>query len=814
MKINVPRWFAFFFLAFLTSIPAYSQSQTVEHPASPADAGELRALTRQYFDALVKNDWQAIAQLVSINSIDMLERKDLLKKLLDHSVSVRLVKLTVGKISVQETDNDAIKDLIVKEITASLPVQVSIGATDSRTGKPIAYLAQMNRILTFKKGGESFGEGGIREIGWPLHHARLSQNPLQADQQRLEAAERTTGWKLLSDLPDADSLVQPLKSAISEEEVRVLLSEETQTGLGSAIKNLERRGGDLIRNDQLGKGLDFFHLARKLEKQLLERKGKRNEDTYKNRLEAAYESLTKLQKRDKDALPPLANRWPPGVIPGAPGLTSSTWPPDEASITEGIGDIQVDHGAYGEALKCYLKSLLLFDKSNTSSRWRLAQKIGYVYAKEENYSKAIEFYLASIKYYEEMNVSRPLLGRVDDHKARMLDKIGDAYVLQGAFDKALESYQQCIEELKRLTVSLRTEALRYEDVTSQLVAAIESVAKVYEWQHMDGRLLQHYRESVHELEYLGLNDEALALLLETVSYWTTHNNFEAALEDLQRLHTHYDSLVTKSDEDYLTIAFLDFDMAMIHLLKGENGTSVQLLTSAEALISKTSSDGDFRILKPFVEGWMHQMVGAVIFDQGDEKAGDQMIREGNSNYPADFWQGAQSVSKTLAMFAVFHQDKLDALELYRNALALTDIEGDPTQAVDLLCKIGGIYLSQNKSAEALASYREALRLVPSEPNGSRSGVGPQDFYWKRVYQVPTDAPTMDALKRDMDVKERDRQELRIPRAWILLKIGTLYKESKQYTQALGSVCFKATTIKQLGLSRTRLPPVARPQIRY
>ena len=785
MKPKVQRWFALFLIGLLTSIPAYSQSQTAEHPASLVDQAELRVLTRQYFDALVKNDWKGISHLVSINSMDMLERKQLIQPLLDHSAQVRLVKLTIGKISVQETDIDAIKDLIVKETTANMTVEVNISAIDSRTGKPITYLAQMNRILTWKKGGESFGDGGIREIGWPLHHARSSQNPLQTDQQRLESAESLKGWKLLSDLPDAESLVEPLRSAGSDEEVRDLISEETQIGLGFCIKNLERRGGDLIRNDQLSRGLECFRLARKLEKELLARKRKRGQDKYTDSLQAAHDSLAKLQQRDKDTPPPLNGGRRPVDIPGAPGFASLNSSADEASITEGIGDVHVDHATYSEALKYYLKSLSLFDKSNNnSSRWRVAQKIGYVYAKEQNYSKAIEFYLESIKYYQEMKAGEPLVGRVDDHKARMLDKIGDAYVLQGAFDKALESYQQSIKELERLTLSLRTQDPRYNDVTSQLVNAIESVAKVYQWQHKDVQLLQFYRESEHELESIGLNDEALALLAETALYWMEHNNFDAALDAYQRLHAHYDQLANKSDDDYLTITFLDFGMAAIHLIKGDNTTAVQLLTRAEAAISKTSSDGDLKVLKPFVEGWMRQMIGAVIFDQGDESAGEQIIKEGHAKWPDVFWQGGQSVSKTLAMFARLNQDNLDALELYRNALALTDIEGDPEQAVDLLCEIGEIYARQGKSNDALGAYQEALRLVSGERNDSGGGVGPQDFYWKRVNQVPTDAPTMDALKRDMDVKERDRQKLRIPRALILLRIGSLYKEGKQYAPAL------------------------------
>jgi tetratricopeptide (TPR) repeat protein len=130
---------------------------------------------------------------------------------------------------------------------------------------------------------------------------------------------------------------------------------------------------------------------------------------------------------------------------------------EEGSAYSNIGTANIILGDYKKALDNFILAKEIFEESTTStSKKEIAQglakaygSMGIVFSEQSNYSKALQFYLKSVKIYESLN---------DESKcSKLYNNIGVVYKSQNADFKALEYFikaQKIQEKLKDANVGI------------------------------------------------------------------------------------------------------------------------------------------------------------------------------------------------------------------------------------------------------------------------------------------------------------------------------------------------------------------------
>src|SRR5882724_6139915 len=119
-----------FILCVVFSIKSQVEVKTVTSKPTAVQESELRFLVRQYVTAFARNDWESISPLVSSQTKDMADRRDLAEGALTKQEGLVLDTLQGERISIENIRFPGKDDW--SEIRASVYVTVSPVGTQSQ----------------------------------------------------------------------------------------------------------------------------------------------------------------------------------------------------------------------------------------------------------------------------------------------------------------------------------------------------------------------------------------------------------------------------------------------------------------------------------------------------------------------------------------------------------------------------------------------------------------------------------------------------------------------------------------------------------
>ncbi|WCO02675.1 tetratricopeptide repeat-containing sensor histidine kinase [Psychroserpens ponticola] len=211
-----------------------------------------------------------------------------------------------------------------------------------------------------------------------------------------------------------------------------------------------------------------------------------------------------------------------------------------AYVNLGNGNIII--GNYDKAVDCFFKAKTLFEivleKNPTEdvkkSLARAYGSIGIVSSEQSNYSRAFQYYLKSIKIYEEVNDVNML--------SRLYNNVGVAYRSQKEFSKALQYFE-------------KAKVIQQQLNDSNIGITLTNIANCYLELNTYTEAYSYYKEAGNAVK---TNPRALGEWHNSMGlYYKKTNNIEAAVEHWDKAILAFNSINDK------------FGIADTYLFKGQ-----------------------------------------------------------------------------------------------------------------------------------------------------------------------------------------------------------------------------------------------------
>jgi len=155
-----------------------------------------------------------------------------------------------------------------------------------------------------------------------------------------------------------------------------------------------------------------------------------------------------------------------------------------ASSYNNIGSIYDDQGDYSKALEYYLKSLKINEELKNKVRIAtILSNIGIVYRNQKNFNMALEYYFKALKINEELGNKMGIAIR--------LGNIGNVYNNQGNFNKALEFYLRALQLSEELGEK------------KNISAILGNIGGIYQLQKDYTKALEYYFSALNIHQQIG-----------------------------------------------------------------------------------------------------------------------------------------------------------------------------------------------------------------------------------------------------------------------------------------------------------------------
>lgn len=430
----------------------------------------LRLLTDKFFAAYVREDLDALMQMWSSKSPELLVTKKDLQQIFDTSAEIVAKNLRVRRAEIAEKK-------------ATLRVALELSSIDTTTGNPSAEYVKQNRTFDFVK------EGG--------------------------------NWKVWRYVSSEAALAAALVAAKGEEERKRLLAAEAELVTPELVRALLLDGNRLNNQASHARAGDSYGLALRLAEQLHDLIGTANalrgignvhflQGNYTEALKYYQKSL-KIMKDvgNKIGFASALNNI--GNVHALQGnyiqalehyqrclkIRKETGEEKWISATlANIGNVHTSQGNHTQALDHYQESLKIREEiGDMEGIASTLNNIGIVHRSQGEYTLALEAYQRSLRIKEERGEKRGI--------ANTLNNIGFLLYSQGSHAQALERYQKC------LTISAEV-----SDRTV-MAAALNGIGNINRLQQNNTEALEYYHRSLNISQELG-HKEAIADTLTNI----------------------------------------------------------------------------------------------------------------------------------------------------------------------------------------------------------------------------------------------------------------------------------------------------------
>jgi CHAT domain-containing protein len=701
-----------FILCVVFSIKSQVEVKTVTSKPTAVQESELRFLVRQYVTAFARNDWESISPLVSSQTKDMADRRDLAEGALTKQQGLVLDTLQVERISIENIRFPGKDDW--SEIRASVYVTVSPIGTQS---KLFSSLFNVHRIIEciYEK-DQYWWDGRYNPNDGPLLHHASSVKQSQKSPPKMQ-------WRILGDFPDPAFLLQRLEQTSSDDDLRTLISLETSESVRRLAKAFEKKGVELLEQGQRSAASHSFQMAHRLSLQRQEKTNSSRSVQYERGLKDAEAKLASWKRAMAD---PNRNGGPPN-LPGDDSMSDLNW---------NICNVHFRFINFDKALACY-RSTLDSMPADVRRHWDsnfLYERIADSYERKRDFQSAANYYLQSID-------ARRARGENDHFVAGDLLHVGDLYLLLDNHESALNYYFQSKKTFEDLVEKRdKKSPTKYDTEISGLWESVRSIFRLYLWRHDTEKALRFYEQTANE--YFGSSDVDLATyqFMELGILQLSLNRTDEAISTFERLLQIYRT-ETPSDEVRSNIALVEFLLGEQYFIKGENSRAIESLTKAENDIPAKPNypDDDLDYLKDFID----LFIGVIYSSQGDTTLDEHIADAFTSKYNngiSTVWSHAGNVVGTLIRLGDLYAQrrKLDvALDCYRSALGYSQEKVEKLLVVDRLSSLGDEFLRSGDLKKSVEVNQQALDL--SRQYSSVGKIEPEDFSWGAGWEFPNDS---------------------------------------------------------------------------
>jgi CHAT domain-containing protein len=497
--------------------------------AQSSDEAAMRALIDRYFAAYAREDLEAITQMWSDKSPDLVAHRKTLEKIFADNDRIEISALSVRRLKI---DGGA----------AQVRVALEISAVEAGTGKLAAGFGNQNRSFQF-----------VKEAGT---------------------------WKIRREEASEAELTAMLVAANNEEERAALLDANKELLTAQLCDSLVSQGRSLAEGSNYSAALIAFQLSRTVAEGISNTKGviaalSGTGNVYQARgelpaaLEIYQQAQTLAEARGEDA--PLASlqsnlcsvQQRLGNYDQATEHCERSLALAEAAgnrvvaanAFNNLGIIARQRGNYEPALDFYRKSLALFelleDKRGIA---RLLNNLGVAYNAMGNATAALQQYLRSLPIAEEIGNKAGVAGTLNnvsmiyralgnytlalEYSQRSLavsEAIGDKTTVSLALEEIGKIHVQAGEYAQGLEFYLKSLALA-EETGEKLEIAIRllSVGNGYRNVGNDGQAIEYYRRGLSLAESIGAPYTAIACQFTLAQLLLRQGRAAEALEFAER----------------------------------------------------------------------------------------------------------------------------------------------------------------------------------------------------------------------------------------------------------------------------------------
>ena len=523
------------------------------------DETALRTLVERYFAAYTKEDLEAITQMWSDRSADLVPHRKALEKIFADNDRIEVNALSINRLKI---DGEA----------AQARASLVISAVEARTGKVAPGFGTQNRSFQFAK------EAGT--------------------------------WKIRREETSEAELTATLIAARSEEERAALLNENKELLTAQLCNSLVGQGRSYAEQSNYAAALIAFQLSRRVADGIKNTKGVIAALTGTGNVYQARGDLPAALDNYQQALKLAEVSHEDEPLAGLHGNLCSTQQRlgnydlatehcqrslalaeaagnrvAAANAFNGLGIIARQRGNYELALDSYGKSLALFESlEDKRGKARLLNNLGVAYNAMGNVTAALQQYLRSLPIAEEIGNKAGVAGT--------LSNISMIYRSLGNYDLALE-YSQ-----RSLAVS---EAIGDKTTVS---FALEEIGKIHAQAAEFPQALECYLKSLALAEQTGDKLDVAVRLLSVGNGYRNLGNDRQAIEYYQRGL----SLAESIGAPYTAIA-CRFKLAQLYLQLGRTSEGLEL---AERSVAQTRQIG---VHKDF---WQALLISGMAFRALDQ----------------------------------------------------------------------------------------------------------------------------------------------------------------------------------------------------
>jgi len=166
---------------------------------------------------------------------------------------------------------------------------------------------------------------------------------------------------------------------------------------------------------------------------------------------------------------------------------------------------------YSKALDYYLESLEYFEKINQlTGKATILNSIGLVYEKQDSLDLALEYFQNSLQIFDELGD--------EAGKAQNLNSIGNIYLKEDKLDESLEKFHESLEIFERL------------DTKKDIALAYNDIGDVYFMRKDLRRALRYKLSALNLMKELGLKKEASDMHKDVSDIYASMNDYDNAYE--------------------------------------------------------------------------------------------------------------------------------------------------------------------------------------------------------------------------------------------------------------------------------------------
>ncbi|XP_048587999.1 tetratricopeptide repeat protein 28 [Nematostella vectensis] len=350
----------------------------------------------------------------------------------------------------------------------------------------------------------------------------------------------------------------------------------------------------------------------------------------------------------------------------------------QANVYKNIGTLYMTLGDNGQAMVNYKHALCIYEKFGEERKQAdVYNNIGVVFMSLGDNSQAMENYKHALCIYEKFGEER--------EQADVYSNIGNTYYTLGDNGQAMVNYKNALCIYEKFG-----EELKQADVYNNIGFVFMSLGD-------NGQAMENYKHALCIHEKFGEELKQADVYSNIGAVFKSLGDNGQAMENYKHALCIYEKLGEERKQ-----AYVYFQIGAVFKSLGDNGRAMENYKHALCILEKFGEECR--------QADVYNNIGAVFYSLGDD--GQAMM-----NYKKALCifrkfeeeHGLATACGNIANIARFY-DPVEAMELYRSALALFQKHGDVIRQAETWHNIGIVYLNMSEDPEAEKSLKESLRL--------------------------------------------------------------------------------------------------------